>query len=473
MIAADSSLTALWLLRSHKMQPLLVAVKHKLWDVCLLILDSCPALPTPVVIAALHRAAAAGQEQVVARLLVACDEPLQDVLKSSGLHGWQRVSLMRTLSTAASSGHHPVCQLLVQAVPQLLGEHPSIKPILKAAACGHVEEVCLLLDAFADSISQQNPEDLEALLQMQRAALVAAAKQGHVQLIRALVARGVNVNTGDSTFNMWGPLAHAIQHDKLEAAHLLLDNGAGVLAGTGHFPTSALSYAVSHRKTEACRQLLSRQNVVVGRLELCAAVDRTSLTLLALLLESEGKMNPELRQDQEKRAECLGAAVAEAVGNCMPVNNRHTPGADSVVGVLQKLLDPPAHWGPVTPAVLAEGVRAAKWALSRCETETPEILQAIEVLAGAGADLGVDEGALLRAAAKQWRTEVIRTIVRISPHVATAYGKAVLHDHCHPSVAMPLIEAGMPVHKEQAMYEKLLVAAIEHQCDALLDLLSS
>jgi hypothetical protein len=83
--------------------------------------------------------------------------------------------------------------------------------------------------------------------------------------------------------------------------------------------------------------------------------------LLELVLASEANMHPELKTDEKKRAECLGKALAEAIEMCGFYEyeyNRELV-SDGDPEVVQALLSPPAHWGPVSPDVLAEGLRAA------------------------------------------------------------------------------------------------------------------
>jgi hypothetical protein len=179
----------------------------------------------------------------------------------------------------------------------------------------------------------------------------------------------------------------------LESTQVLLDLGAAVHAGDQPHAFSALAYAAWRSKIEACRQLLRRQDVVVGRQELCSAAGGGDTSLVELLLEAEGNMHRELRQDAHKRAACLGAAVAKAVVRCVQGTCYYSP-ASCIVKVLGQLLGPPAHWGPVTAEILAQGVRAAEKVLREQDCYHRDFLHAIELLAGAGADLGIDGGAL-------------------------------------------------------------------------------
>jgi hypothetical protein len=162
LIPADSSLTALWLMRSNKRQPLLVAAKHQLWDACQAILDSGTPVLTPAVIAALQKAAAAGQEQLVAKLVAAGGEKLLE--KSDNSWEERSAGLKKAWSLAAGGGHHRVCHLLAELVPELHKEEPPpVAGIRQAAANGHIEEVCSLLDSW----NQLHPTRKEGLAELQ------------------------------------------------------------------------------------------------------------------------------------------------------------------------------------------------------------------------------------------------------------------------------------------------------------------
>jgi hypothetical protein len=259
----------------------------------------------------------------------------------------------------------------------------------------------------------------------------------------------------------------------LGSMQVLLDLGAAVAAGEEAHAVSALAYAARRCKVEACRQLLRRQDAVVGRQELVSAVHFGMTSLVELLLESEENMHLELRQDAHKRAECLGAAVAKAVVRCVMGTGYCSP-ASCIVKVLGQLLDPPPHWGPVTAEILAQGVRAAEKVLHERGYSNRDFLRAIELLAAAGADLGIDDGALLKTAAadcEDW--VVLETVLRLNPALAAAHGEALLDEKFDVYVAEMLIEAGALAGVRPGMYERLLWEAMRYDSDKLLCLLSS
>jgi hypothetical protein len=99
LIAADNQLVALWLLRSGRQHPLLIAAMHRLWGVCEVILQSSVTSIKPVLYAAIRMAAAAGQEQLVSRLLQAPGGPLVDPIEQDSR---EHSSLKASLSLANS-----------------------------------------------------------------------------------------------------------------------------------------------------------------------------------------------------------------------------------------------------------------------------------------------------------------------------------------------------------------------------------
>jgi ankyrin repeat protein len=448
----------------------LVAVKHQLWDTCQAILDSGTPVLTPVVVGALQKAAAAGQEQLVARLIEAAGDALIGIHEQS----WEGRVLKKALSAASRGGHHRVCHLLGQLIPQaykeLHQENPPLELVRKAAASGNIEEVCSLVDSWR----QRHPTEQKGLHQMEHAALAAAAGQGQLEVIRALVGRGADVNGGKSYFHIESPLERAIKNKRLEAVQFLLEQGAAVHGIDGGYTLSALGYAARVSDVDICRQLLSRQGVVVGSQELLEAVRSGQLSIVELLLDSEDYMHPELRQDQITREVCMYGAVADALGYIIEDDRPEGASLDTCyVGVLRKLLNPPAHWGPITPAMLDSGVRAAHKALSEDEDANESFVLAIKVLAEVGADFAINQGAFLIAAAEGEHDEILETILRVSPGIASAYGMALFQASERPELAALLMQAGAPLEQEPGMYEQLLRSAIGEECDDLLDLLIS
>jgi hypothetical protein len=149
-----------------------------------------------------------------------------------------------------------------------------------------------------------------------------------------------------------------------------------------------------------CRLLVGKYLHPVGSRELLTAVTLELSWVSKLMLESEANMEVGLREDEGKRAECMKQVIAAAVRGGRV---HSTYGDDDSPGVLllELLLHPPAHWGPVTPDILAHGVRELTKRVSGlggawCDAQF--VHRAIDEFCKAGADLNTDGGALLVAA---------------------------------------------------------------------------
>jgi ankyrin repeat protein len=88
-------------------------------------------------------------------------------------------------------------------------------------------------------------------------ALMAAAREGHVDTMRILIKGGADVNRRDCRFTRWTPLVHAIHKRQDAAARLLLDSGAEVDASM-HGGATALIFAAAYGETAIVEELLSR-----------------------------------------------------------------------------------------------------------------------------------------------------------------------------------------------------------------------
>src|SRR5262249_54929693 len=98
--------------------------------------------------------------------------------------------------------------------------------ILAGAASGDLATVQALLDKGADvndAPNSQNP--LDVLFAGLRTPLMWAAFHNDLPMIRFLLNRGADPNKG-TVFGI--PLSHAAWHGRVEAAQMLLDNGARV-----------------------------------------------------------------------------------------------------------------------------------------------------------------------------------------------------------------------------------------------------
>jgi hypothetical protein len=135
-LASDPQLTAQWLLQNRR-QPVLAAAKYGLWDACRHLLDASGPLPRAMAYAAVQAAAAAGQEQVITRLLHCAEEPHR--MGSSSTHEpFECTAVAAALQLAGVSGRTSTCRALCEAIPEV-SPHEAITA---AAGRGLTEVVC-------------------------------------------------------------------------------------------------------------------------------------------------------------------------------------------------------------------------------------------------------------------------------------------------------------------------------------------
>jgi len=121
-------------------------------------------------------------------------------------------------------------------------------PLTHAAGAGDGREVQALLAQGAD------PNEMDGA---GGSALIAAARGGHVDVMRALIAGGADVNRRDVRFSHWTPLVHAIHKRQAAAVRLLLDSGADVDSPMDGGAT-ALIFAAAYGETPIVEDLLAR-----------------------------------------------------------------------------------------------------------------------------------------------------------------------------------------------------------------------
>lgn len=138
--------------------------------------------------------------------------------------------------------------------------------IRNAAEKGHVAILKILFENGADirehgpdalrlAAECDKPDAVEYLLkagtppQSASPALLAAAKGGHIDVLRAMFANGMTAAQGDGA-----ALREAINMEQYAAADFLLQSGADIDADEGH----ALRHAVVFRKKDAVKWLLAR-----------------------------------------------------------------------------------------------------------------------------------------------------------------------------------------------------------------------
>lgn len=121
-------------------------------------------------------------------------------------------------------------------------------PLARAAAAGAQGEVEALLASGADP----NAPGGRGVMPLH-----AAARNGRVGVIGALVRAGAAIDRRDEAANGWTPLMHAIHKNRPEAARALLEAGADPNARS-RGGTSALLMAAGYGQTVIVRELLAR-----------------------------------------------------------------------------------------------------------------------------------------------------------------------------------------------------------------------
>jgi ankyrin repeat protein len=141
---------------------------------------------------------------------------------------------------------HLWCTVVLAALAACREGPPT--PLTRAAATGDTRQVEALLAQGA------NPDEIDGA---GGTALMAAAREGHVDAMRILIKGGADVNRRDRRFTRWTPLVHAIHKRQDAAARLLLDSGAEVDASM-HGGATPLIFAAAYGETAIVEELLSR-----------------------------------------------------------------------------------------------------------------------------------------------------------------------------------------------------------------------
>jgi ankyrin repeat protein len=344
LISQDSELTAQWLLITCS-KPLLKAAKHRLWDTCSHLLGAEVCHTSADIHFAAYFAAGAGETATLARLLEVA-QPARGSVHAGALR--------KAYLEAASSGQAGICKLLQQYDPRLAPR--DLKeggPLSTAVIRGHAEVVSTMLDACKASLKPG------AYQSLQQDVLKAACRHNQAAVAAAVLSGGADVNSNFSAFDKeYAPLAIALHSQAWEVVRVLLTHGAHVHAPYGNTPSALgyaahqLGYRIRSVQHMACKVLLESDRVRVGGSELAAAVDSGELPVLTLLLGGVANMDTLVRQDDKHRAGCLGMALAAAVGARKP-------------DMVNALLTPPPHWGPVTSLVIQPALAKAAEGLGK------------------------------------------------------------------------------------------------------------
>ena len=183
-------------------------------------------------------------------------------------------------TTTALTTPVAVCQQfgMTSVMMSLTEEVPRARPstLMEAVLSGRVDDVRELCDLMPSRTHAQTE------------ALAMAAGDGHVEVVKLLLNRNIDVNAADE--DGWTPLLSACHNGRTEVAVVLIDAGADLSACDREYSRSSLLWAVHNQHPEVAAELL-RCNADVnatdddGRSAVMLALHRNDEALVALLLE--------------------------------------------------------------------------------------------------------------------------------------------------------------------------------------------
>ena len=121
------------------------------------------------------------------------------------------------------------------------------KALIIAASEGNL---AMVRAALQNGANVQAPEHVDGGFEHTDGPLIGAVDGGHIEVVRALLAAGANANGAELPGN---PLSHAARHNQTEMVHALLAAGANPNAGEDNF---ALVHAVRKGNIEMIKLLL-------------------------------------------------------------------------------------------------------------------------------------------------------------------------------------------------------------------------
>jgi hypothetical protein len=154
--------------------------------------------------------------------------------------------LALALCLAAPAAGHAQTRDQARQRLALMGLEPGIERLVQFAGQGDLAVVLLLLESGV-AAGGNDPV-------LQAAPMHAAAAQGHVRVLSALLDHGAGTDPGDRDGNT--PLINAAYHGQLEAVRFLIARGANVNAASAHGST-ALVAAVYSGREDVLRELLA------------------------------------------------------------------------------------------------------------------------------------------------------------------------------------------------------------------------
>lgn len=172
-----------------------------------------------------------------------------------------------------------------------------------AARAGNAEKVKQLLD---DGFEVNTKTEYGAT------ALCFAAEFGHLEVMKILIARKIDLDAKDTFYNA-DAMTWALMKDQDEVIALLLKAGA-------KGETGALSYAVAQNKPKLLAAILATGRIKQETLDSSlTSLDEKKTELVKLLTEAGAKGKPKVAKAEEKKTETTPAKTEEALVPTAPV----------------------------------------------------------------------------------------------------------------------------------------------------------
>ncbi|MEM6344684.1 MAG: ankyrin repeat domain-containing protein [Bacteroidota bacterium] len=398
-------------------------------------------------------------------------------------------------STAARNGHNEIVKLLLNSGAYVDGQASTLSaaarndqlPTLDLSKRWAVSpklhkddpEAALIAAAREGDISLikrlvANGADIDAQTNAQGSALNAAARKGHAEVVRLLLALGADPNVQNNS--QGSPLNAAARYGHNEIVRILLANGADINAQTNG-QGSALNAAVRHGKAETVKILLSSganpnvQNSGQGS-PLNAAVRREQYELIPLLVANGADINAQTngqgsalnaaaRKGQVEAVKLLLALGAnpniQNNGLGSPLNAAARHGHNQVVKILL------ANGANINAQTNGQG-SALNAAARHGYVET------VKVLLRAGADPNVNNNSLgspLNAAARHGHNQIVKILLANGADInaqTLGHGSALnaAARHGYLETVKILLSAGADPNVQNKSHGSPLNAAARH-----------
>ena len=225
---------------------------------------------------------------------------------------------------AESNGNTDIVELLVKYGADVnVPDSKGYALLPQATLAGQLEVVQLLLDAGADVHGIMTARTLAGFTGEQTA-LVIAADRGHIEIVKLLIAYGVDVNQISGTYK--GVALHlAAWENHPEIVQILLDNGADPdVYNTWDLGETPLHYAVRNHSYAAVQALLEGGADMdirfrLGKTALMEVIRSRNIEMATIILD-EGA-DPNLQDDAGNTA--LHYAVSARQSEIIPILIEH------------------------------------------------------------------------------------------------------------------------------------------------------